>query len=251
MVGFRILPFFVSVSAIWLHFKSCLSYTPRQHHHFMHGVGVGYQGVQLYGFSHLTLPALKLLRLEQLFVSPELHLDCPSLETLRFREVSGLTVPTGLGSCRRLTTLELAGPMEPARPITDANLLVAINSVQATLEVLDISGWAPALNGVFELISRLPRLHTLVAHYDGLAAVPALPATLRSLDLRANEFTEVPEQLGPLTQFTRLALSSKESSADFQIKRPLGPLIGMPHLQELTLVLDLDAGNPKYTRWDA
>ena len=228
-----------------------LPLTPRQHHAFLHDVGVDGKDVSLVDFDHLRLPALKFLRLEELFVSPTLHLDCPSLETLRLRDLAGPTMPTGLGTSRCLTTLDIATPMGLVHLVIDPGLLMAIEAVQATLEFLDISGWAPSLNGVFELISRLPRLHTLVAQCDGLIAVPALPAILKSLDLRANEFTEVPEQLESLTQLTCLAISSKKSSTDFQIKRPLGPLISMPQLQELTLVLDCEAKYPKHTKWTA
>ena len=208
--------------------------------------------LQLLNLHHLSLPALKLLRLENVYVAHELHLDCPSLETLRFRDIAGVTVPTGLGSCRHLTTLKVAAPMGLTDLSTDAAILfVAIESAQAILEVLDISGWTPGMDRVFGLISRLPRLHTLVAQNNGLTAVPTLPANLKSLDLRANEFTEVPEQLESLTQLTRLALSSKKSEANFQIKRSLGPLISMPQLRELTLVLDCEVNNPEYTRWGA
>lgn len=124
-------------------------------------------------------------------------------------------------------------------------------SVQKTLEVLDISGWAIALNGVFDVVSTLPRLHTLVAQHNGLTAVPAFPATLMSLDLQANEFREVPKQLESLTQLTSLALSSKLSSSNFQIQRPLDVLISLPHLRRLTLVLDSSVGNLACTRWTA
>ncbi|BDA42033.1 hypothetical protein COCOBI_02-8340 [Coccomyxa sp. Obi] len=201
----------------------------------------------------LSLPAVKVLRLEKFsHIWNRCHLDCPSLEALHLRELDGLVMPTGLGSCSRLTTLDIAAARN-AVPDADANpgLLAAIESVQTTLECLDISGWAPALNGVFELISRLPRLHTFVAQRNGLTAVPALPATLKSLDLRANEFTEVPVQLESLTQLTSLALSSKDSSVNFQIRRPLDAIISLPQLQKLTLVLDSRSHRPAHTIWNA
>ncbi|BDA42031.1 hypothetical protein COCOBI_02-8320 [Coccomyxa sp. Obi] len=205
----------------------------------------------LFGTSNLSLSALKLLRLENFSSVPDWHLDCPSLEALHLTNIQGLCVPTGLGSCSRLTTLDVAAPLDPVHVDVYGGLPAAIKSVQQTLEVLDISGWSPALNGILALLSSLPRLHTLVAQRMGLAAVPALPATLKSLDLRANEFTEVPVQLESLTQLTSLALSSKESFAHFQIRRPLDRLIGLPHLRKLTLVLDSEVHNPAYTRWGA
>ena len=221
----------------------------------MHDAGVGdfvNMGISVFFPERFSLPALRLLSLERIICLREWHLNCPSLETLRIRDVMNMDLPTSLGSCKGLTTLEVVASEEFAGLVPDAGLPVAIKSVQATLEVLNISGWgAPALDGVSQLISRLSRLHTLVAQDEGWADVPALPASLRSLDLRANEFTEIPEQLESLTQLTRLALSSWEYSSNFQIKRPLDPLINMPHLQELTLVLDSDADTPKFNRWGA
>ncbi|CAL8460903.1 g434 [Coccomyxa elongata] len=161
-------------------------------------------------------------------------------------------MPKGLGSCSRLTTLDVVAPMDLDLVIENAGLLAAIESVKATLEVLDISGWAPAFNGVLELISEIPRLHTLVAQRNELTAVPALPATLRSLDISgANEFTDVPVQLESLTQLTYLALSSKPASASFQIRCPLDALISLPQLQKLTLVHDGSASRPVHTIWGA
>ncbi|BDA44542.1 hypothetical protein COCOBI_06-0180 [Coccomyxa sp. Obi] len=198
----------------------------------------------------LSLPALKLLRLEKLVRMTDCHLDCPSLEALHIREVEDFTMPTGLGSCSRLTTLDVAAPRDTVHDAYEsAGLLPAIESVQSTLEVLDISGWGFASNVLLELISRLPRLHTLVAQRSGLKVVPPLPATLKSLDLRANGFTEVPVQLESLTQLTSLALSSEESSVNFQIRRPLDAIISLPHLRELTLALDTSAYGPGFTVW--
>ncbi|BDA42036.1 hypothetical protein COCOBI_02-8370 [Coccomyxa sp. Obi] len=201
----------------------------------------------------LSLSALKVMRLEKFsHVWDRCHLDCPSLEALHLRDIQGLIMPTGLGSCSRLTTLDVAAsPLDPPNMEQDASLLAAIQSVQTTVEVLDISGWGPALDGLVELISRLPRLHTLVAQRNGLTAVPALPATLRSLDLRANDFTEVPVQLESLTQLTSLALSSKLACANFQVRRPLDALISLLQLQRLTLVLKPGAYKAAYKRWDA
>ncbi|BDA42032.1 hypothetical protein COCOBI_02-8330 [Coccomyxa sp. Obi] len=201
----------------------------------------------------LSLSALKVLRLERLLYMPRCHLDCPSLEALHLRELDFLRMPTGLGSCSRLTTLDVAAAMNPAHVSEDAGLLAAIESVQGTLEFLDISGWAsyPGLNEVVDSISRLPRLHALVAQRNGLTAVPALPASLMSLDLRANDFTEVPVQLESLTQLTSLALSSKGSLANFQIRRPLDAIISLPQLQKLTLVLDISVYKPAYAIWSA
>ncbi|BDA42037.1 hypothetical protein COCOBI_02-8380 [Coccomyxa sp. Obi] len=207
----------------------------------------GYQ-VVLSGPTQLSLSALKVLRLEDFSSVPDWHLECPSLEALHLREIQGLRMPTGLGSCSRLTTLDVPAPLDPALVGVVASLVAAVKSVHATLEILDVSGWAP---GVLELISTLPRLHTLVAQRMGLTAVSALPATLKSLDLRANEFTEVPVQLESLTQLTSLALSSKRSSANLQIQRPLDAIISLPQLQELTLVHDFRSHRPASTRWNA
>ncbi|BDA42035.1 hypothetical protein COCOBI_02-8360 [Coccomyxa sp. Obi] len=89
----------------------------------------------------------------------------------------------------------------------------------------------------------------LVAQHNGLTAVPALPATVKSLDLRANEFTEVPVQLESLTQLTSLALSSKDYD-NFQIQRPLDAIISLPQLRELTLVLDSQSNRPAHENWN-
>ncbi len=202
----------------------------------------------LFGPSNLSLSALELLCLENFTSVPDWHMDCPSLEALHLRNIEGLCLPTGLGSCSRLTILDVAEPIGPAPVAGEASLIAAIEAVRATLEVLDVSGWAA---GILDTVRTLPRLHTLVAQRNGLSAVPALPVTLSSLDLRANEFTDVPVQLESLTQLTFLALSSKEYLSNFQIRRPLDALISLPHLRKLTLVLDPESSRPAYERWTA
>ncbi len=136
-------------------------------------------GSALYYPKELSLSALKVLRLEIFLHIPAFHLDCPSLEALHLREIGGLCIPTGLGSCSRLTTLDVADPLDPAPVAGEASLVAAIKAVRATLEVLDVSGWAA---GILDMVRTLPRLHTLVAQRNGLSAVPALPASLKSLD---------------------------------------------------------------------
>ena len=181
----------------------------------------------------LVLIALKELVLQSIGFGNPCRLECPMLEQLRFRFASTSHFFTGLDACSHLSVIDVAKDPGYNR-IRKAHLFASVEMVQATLEALDISGWGlESLPGWF---ATLRRLHTLRAADNRLKELPALPVSLKVLDLGGNSFAEVPVELESLSSLTSLTLSPKMAiRANFQITRDLGPIIGLPDLQRLAL----------------
>lgn len=181
----------------------------------------------------LVLPALEELVLQSIGFGNPCRLECPMLEQLHFRFASTSHFFTRLDACSHLSLIDVAKDPGYNR-IHEAHLFASVKMVQATLEALDISGWRlESLPGWF---TKLLRLHTLRATDNKLKQLPALPDSLKVLDLGGNSFAEVPVELESLTSLTSLTLSPKMAiRANFQITRDLGPIIGFPDLQRLAL----------------
>ncbi len=186
--------------------------------------------------AQLSWPALRELRIEDFEMLEATDLACPSLEKLCLKGFMCLFLPTGLTASPRLSVLDLSGPTDTVIP--EADLLAILEGAQASLEDLTIQGWE--LEALPAWFGMLPRLHTLCIPDSKLSAVSNLPASLRSLDLQGNAFTEVPAALEAMTQLTYLALGSRAGKRTFQISRPLDGLINLPNLEVLSLAPELE-----------
>jgi hypothetical protein len=187
---------------------------------------------------------------------------CPRLRQLT---AHGLRVPgvAKIDDLPQLTSLKVVEPpkrIETDRPLTTLKLhQVTVPRVQLALDLSQITSFAVTLtdldsvellgaNGeslsVDQLLAAMPKLTELSLRNSSGKRVPALPPTLRSLDLRGTRFDGWPDRLPPALEELRLAgadvqqVPLQDSLTVLDISATgieLESLPSLPHLRELTV----------------